>query len=158
MRGSPLDRLELKLPPVLLVAVVAAAMWWLAAVTVSFEAMPLVRGAIALLLAIKGGWIAAAGVIAFRKADTTVNPMTPEESSRVVQHGIYRHTRNPMYLGFLFVLVAWAVWLAAPWALLGPVLYVAWMTRFQILPEERALAERFGDEYRAYCRRTRRWV
>lgn len=158
MRGSPLDRLELKLPPVLLVAVVAAAMWWLAAVTVSFEAMPLVRGAIALLLAIKGGWIAAAGVIAFRKADTTVNPMTPEESSRVVQHGIYRHTRNPMYLGFLFVLVAWAVWLAAPWALLGPVLYAAWMTRFQILPEERALAERFGDEYRAYCRRTRRWV
>lgn len=158
MRVSPLDRLELKLPPVLLVALVAAGMWWLAAVTVSFEAMPLVRGAIALLLAIKGGSIAAAGVIAFRKADTTVNPMTPEESSRVVQHGIYRHTRNPMYLGFLFVLVAWAVWLAAPWALLGPVLYAAWTTRFQILPEERALAERFGDEYRAYCRRTRRWV
>lgn len=158
MTDRRMDRLELKLPPVLLVALVAAGMWWLAAVTVSFEAMPLVRGAFALLLAIKGGWIAAAGVIAFRKAETTVNPMTPEESSRVVQHGIYRYTRNPMYLGFLFVLVAWAVWLAAPWALLGPVLYVAWMTRFQILPEERALAERFGDEYRAYCRRTRRWV
>lgn len=153
-----LKRLELRLPPVVLVALVAAVMWWAARITVSFDAMPLVRGAFALLLVIKGGWIAAAGVMAFRSADTTVNPMTPEASSRVVQHGIYRHTRNPMYLGFLFVLIAWAVWLAAPWALLGPALYVAWMTRFQIVPEERALAGRFGDEFRDYCRRTRRWV
>lgn len=150
--------LELKVPPVLLVALVVAAMWWTARITVSFDAMPLVRGAFALLLAIKGGWVAVAGVVAFRRADTTVNPMTPEASSRVVQHGIYRHTRNPMYLGFLFVLVAWAVWLAAPWALLGPVVYIAWMTRFQIIPEERALAERFGEAYLAYCGRVRRWV
>ncbi len=158
MTDRRLDRLELKLPPVLLVILVAAGMWWLSRATTSFDSGALLRAALALLVAVKGLSIAAAGVMAFRKADTTVNPMTPEESSRVVQHGIYRHTRNPMYLGFLFVLVAWAVWLAAPWALLGPVLYAAWMTRFQILPEERALAERFGDEYVAYCRHTRRWV
>lgn len=153
-----MERLELKLPPVLLVVLVAAGMWWLSRVTITVDAGPLLRGALALLLAGKGLGIVAAAVIAFRKADTTVNPMMPEASSQVVQHGIYRHTRNPMYLGFLFVLFAWAVWLAAPWALLGPVLYVAWMTRFQIVPEERALAERFGDNYRDYCRGTRRWV
>lgn len=158
MRGSVLSRLELRIPPLLVVALLAAGMWWVARASVSFDAMPQVRGAFALLLFIKGAWIAAAGVIAFHKAETTVNPMTPEASSSIVQQGIYRHTRNPMYLGFLFVLVAWAVWLAAPWALLGPVLYVAWMTRFQILPEERALIERFGDDYRDYCRRTRRWI
>lgn len=158
MKGSLLTRLELRLPPLLVVALVAAGMWWLARASVSFDAMPLVRGAFALLLLIKGVWMVVAGLIAFRRADTTVNPMTPEASSQVVQHGIYRHTRNPMYLGFLFVLTAWAVWLAAPWALLGPVLYVVWMTRFQIVPEERALAERFGDNYRDYCQGTRRWV
>ena len=66
--------------------------------------------------------------------------------------------RTGFFLGFLFVLIAWAVWLAAPWALLGPALYVAWMTRFQIVPEKCALAGRFGDEFRDHCRRTRRWV
>lgn len=158
MTDRRMDRLELKLPPVLLVLLVAVVMWWLSRVTITVDSGAWLKGALALLVAVKGLWIAAAGVIAFRKADTTVNPMTPEASSRVVQHGIYRHTRNPMYLGFLFVLVAWAMWLAAPSALLGPVLYIAWMTRFQILPEERALAERFGDEFRDYCRRTRRWA
>lgn len=153
-----MDRLELKVPPVVLILLIAAGMWLLAYATVSFDAMPLVRGAVALLFVIAGVSIVQAGLIAFRKADTTVNPMTPEASSRVVRHGIYRYTRNPMYLGFLFLLVAWAVWLAAPWALLGLVVYVAWMTRLQILPEERALAERFGDDFRDYCRRTRRWI
>lgn len=153
-----MDRLELKIPPVLVVALVAAAMWALARTTLTLDPAPWLRIGSAALLLVKGAWMAAAGVIEFRRASTTVNPMRPNDSSAIVDSGIYRHSRNPMYLGFLFVLLAWAVWLAAPWSLLGPVAFVAWMTRFQIVPEERALAERFGDDYRAYCRRVRRWV
>ena len=148
----------MKIPPVLVVALVAAAMWGIARTTIGVDPAPWLRIGLAALLLIKGAWLAVAGVMEFRRASTTVNPMAPGDSSTVVDSGIYSRSRNPMYLGFVFVLLAWAVWLAAPWALLGPVVLVAWMTRFQIVPEERALVERFGDDYRAYCRRVRRWV
>lgn len=153
-----MSRLELKVPPVVLVLLLAAGMWGVARLTPTFDVAAWVRVGFAALLLVKGAWMALAGVRRFRQASTTVNPMTPDESSVVVDGGIYRHTRNPMYLGLLLVLIAWAVWLASPWALLGPVVFVAWMTRFQIVPEERALTERFGDSYRDYCRRVRRWV
>lgn len=133
-------------------------MWGIAGTTFGIEPVPGLRIGLAAMLLVTGAWLAVAGVIEFRRASTTVNPMAPSDSSTVVDTGVYRYTRNPMYLGFLLVLFAWAAWLAAPWALLGPVVFVAWMTRFQILPEERALLERFGDDYRAYCRRVRRWV
>jgi protein-S-isoprenylcysteine O-methyltransferase Ste14 len=153
-----MHRLELKIPPVVVVALLAVAMWGIARSSFTVDPAPWLRIGLAALLLVKGAWMALAGVLEFRRASTTVNPMRPDESSAVVDTGIYRHTRNPMYLGFAFVLLAWAVWLASPWSLLGPVAYVAWMTRFQIRPEERALAERFGEPYREYCRRVRRWV
>jgi protein-S-isoprenylcysteine O-methyltransferase Ste14 len=151
-------RLELRLPPLLVVMLVGAAMWMIAEATRPVEVAPWLRLGLAALLLITGAWLAVAGVIEFRRASTTVNPMAPGDSSTVVDSGVYRYTRNPMYLGFVFVLLAWAAWLAAPWALLGPAAFVAWMTRLQILPEERALLERFGDDYRAYRERVRRWV
>lgn len=153
-----MKRLELKLPPVLVVVLVAAAMWGIARVTFTVEPAPWLQMALSILLLVKGAWLALAGVREFRRAETTVNPMAPEESSKVVTTGIYRYTRNPMYLGLLCVLLAWAVWLAAPWALLGPVIYVAWMTRFQIIPEERILEKHFGQPYIAYRQRVRRWI
>lgn len=133
-------------------------MWGVARVTYTVEPAPWLRIGLAALLLIKGAWMALAGVLEFRRASTTVNPMAPGEASAVVDSGIYRYTRNPMYLGFGFALLAWAILLAAPWALLGPMVFVVWMTRFQIRPEERALADHFGEDYRAYCRRVRRWV
>ncbi len=153
-----LSRVEAKLPPLLVVALVAAPMWGIARVTVSFEPALWLRLGLAGLLVVTAVVLVVAGLLEFRRASTTVNPMAPEESSTVVQSGVYRYSRNPMYLGFLIALIGWAVWLAAPWALLGPVAYVAWMTRFQILPEERALNEHFGDDFRDYCRRVRRWI
>ena len=76
----------------------------------------------------------------------------------MVTNGIYGFTRNPMYLGLALILLGLAVFLASPWALLGPVGFVAFITRFQIRPEERALQARFGAAYTAYCARVRRWV
>jgi protein-S-isoprenylcysteine O-methyltransferase Ste14 len=113
---------------------------------------------VAIVLAVAGGLVALAGVVAFRRHRTTVNPFTPEQSSSLVDGGIYRFSRNPMYLGFLLALVGWWTYLAN-WvaALLLPV-FVAYMNRFQIQPEERALTERFGGEFLAYCKKVRRWL
>ncbi|MCP2040993.1 protein-S-isoprenylcysteine O-methyltransferase Ste14 [Neisseria sp. HSC-16F19] len=94
----------------------------------------------------------------FRRYQTTVNPFTPDKSSRLVQDGVFRYSRNPMYLGMALLLAAWAWWLAQPCAVLGVALFVLWIQTFQINTEERALTALFGDEYHAYCRRTRRWL
>lgn len=98
------------------------------------------------------------GLLRFRRAHTTVNPLTPQKTSALVTGGIYRLTRNPMYLGLALWLTAWAVHLGSLWPLAGPVLFVAYITRFQILPEERHLHARFGAEYLAYTERVRRWL
>lgn len=95
---------------------------------------------------------------AFRQGRTTINPLRPDRSSQLVSHGIYRLTRNPMYLGQGLLLAAWALWLNQALALFFLPVYIGWLTRFQILPEERILGEKFGLAYAAYQRRVRRWI
>jgi protein-S-isoprenylcysteine O-methyltransferase Ste14 len=87
-----------------------------------------------------------------------VDPTNPEKSTSVVTGGIYRFSRNPMYLGFLLVLAGLAAYLSTPVTLAGPVLFLLYMNRFQILPEERILTKRFGADYENYLRRVRRWL
>jgi protein-S-isoprenylcysteine O-methyltransferase Ste14 len=113
---------------------------------------------IALGLAGVGAALALAGVMAFRRQHTTVNPLTPNASSSVVSSGVYRLSRNPMYLGFLLALAGWAVYLSNAGAALFLPAYVAYMTQFQIKPEERALLAKFGMEFERYRSRVRRWL
>ncbi|WP_119157030.1 methyltransferase family protein [Caldimonas tepidiphila] len=151
--------LELKLPPVALVLILALLMALLPPGPAAASLLPpTLRLPLAVLLLAAGIAIALAGVQAFRRARTTVNPMHPEASSALVSGGIYRHTRNPMYLGMLLALAAWAVWLGglAPW--LGLPAFVLYMNRFQIAAEERALEARFGADFAGYRRRVRRWL
>jgi protein-S-isoprenylcysteine O-methyltransferase Ste14 len=149
--------LELKLPPLLLVALFALAMWLQAeltpALSFNWPGQTLLVG----VLAILGVAIVSAAILTFRQAHTTVDPTQPECSSSVVSHGIYSYTRNPMYLGFCWLLLALALQLGNPLALLWLPLFVAYMTRFQIRPEERALQAKFAVEYSAYLARVRRW-
>jgi protein-S-isoprenylcysteine O-methyltransferase Ste14 len=91
-------------------------------------------------------------------ARTTFNPFDPSQASALVTGGIYRITRNPLYLSLLLLLIAYALRLASWIEALGPVLFVAYVTRYQIIPEERILAEKFGDAFRDYLSRTRRWL
>lgn len=102
--------------------------------------------------------IGSLGVIAFGLHLTTVNPHHRERVTSFVTSGIYRLSRNPMYLGLLFVLCSWAVYLANWDAVLLLPFLVMYMTRFQIKPEERVLTRKFGDEYMEYTRPVRRWV
>ena len=149
--------LELRVPPLVVVAVTAALMglvaWAVPVAEFRFTPPMALAGALAGL----GAAITLAGVIAFRRARTTVNPTTPQASSAVVSTGIYRLTRNPMYLGFLLALVGWSLALGTLLALAPVAGYVAYMNRFQIEPEERALRAKFGAEYEDYLRRVRRW-
>lgn len=116
------------------------------------------RTGLAIGLGIVGTIIAWLGVVCFRQARTTVNPMKPDASSSLVQSGIYRVTRNPMYLGFLFWLMGWAVFLGHLTTFVFLPLFVLYMNAFQIRPEERALSRLFGREFEAYQRKVRRWL
>ena len=115
------------------------------------------RVQISIAIAVAGIALLAVAAVQFWKSKTTVNPMTPEKSSALVTRGVYRWSRNPIYLADAVLLLAWAVYLANPVALLGIALFVLYIDRFQIRPEEEALKKRF-PEYEAYCRRVRRWL
>jgi protein-S-isoprenylcysteine O-methyltransferase Ste14 len=150
--------LELRIPPLLVVAAAAALMWvvarWFPAARVDIFASGIVAAALALF----GVALAAAGVIEFRRAQTTNNPMDPSSTSTLVTCGVYRFTRNPMYLGFVLVLLAWAAFLSNAATLLVIVGFALYLTRFQIMPEERALERAFGADFRAYRAVVRRWL
>jgi protein-S-isoprenylcysteine O-methyltransferase Ste14 len=150
--------MELKVPPLIVALIFGAAMWALSAAAPSLTLDFPGRVPIAAVSILAGMASAAAGVIEFRRARTTVDPRYPESSTSIVSSGIYRVTRNPMYLGFLLWLIALAIYLANPLALAGPIAFVGYMNRFQIRPEERALASRFGSSYVSYLARVRRWI
>ncbi len=148
--------LELKVPPLLLVILIAALMYVCALLfpSVQFGWVPTwVR---ITLLAI-GFLLPLLGWLAFNKAKTTVDPRVPHQSSALVTSGIYRWTRNPMYLGFLIILFTWGLSLQNMAALLGLPVYMFYMNLFQIRPEERQLESRFGDTYVDYKKRVGRW-
>lgn len=150
--------LEARIPPPAAAAATALAMWGIAFFAPQLMLPAGFRSAACIVFAIAGLSFSVAGLFAFRRAQTTANPTKPEAASTLVVTGIYRFTRNPMYVGVVLVLVAWAVFLSSAWALLGPVAFVLFITRFQIAPEERALSKRFGSEYASYKARVRRWL
>lgn len=153
-----LQALELKIPPPALAVLIAGAMWGVTLLAPLLEMPAFIRVTAAVTIALAGGGFSLAAVISFRRARTTVNPMKPETTSSLVCSGIYRATRNPMYVGLLLVLVAWAVFLSSAWALLGPLAFVFYINRFQIAPEEKVLSAMFGTDYAAYKSRVRRWL
>ncbi len=150
--------LELKLPPVAVALGAGGLMWFAARAGGDFDVvLPALRRA-AFVFAVAGALVAVLGVRSFRRARTTVNPIKPESASSLVVTGIYRWTRNPMYLGMLFAVAGWACWLANALAFAGLPAFVVYMNRFQIEPEERALAALFGREFADYRARVRRWL
>jgi protein-S-isoprenylcysteine O-methyltransferase Ste14 len=153
-----MSALELRIPPVALVLLAGAAMWLLSTAAPSYAFQLPYRQAFALVLLAVGAIVAVLGVVSFRRAGTTVNPTRPQATSSLVTTGIYRISRNPMYLGFLLALIGWAVFLANIVAFVLIPAFVIYMDRFQIMPEERALQARFGSEFTAYKAKVRRWV
>lgn len=158
--GVTMAWLELKLPPLLLWLLVAlaisvppmldAAAWW-----PPMHASPFAWGGVLCLLL--GICCCVLGVVSFRLAHTTVNPLHPAAASHLVESGIYRFSRNPMYLGFALMLLGIACWWQSWFGLCWVVAFIAYLQQFQIKPEERALQQVFGEAYLSYCQRVRRW-
>ena len=148
--------LELKLPPPVLALLLALLMWlaplWVAPLPWAWR----IGGAVALLgLGLAIGLVA---VHACWRAGTTIHPTHPMRTTALLTDGAFRYSRNPMYLCQLLCLLAWAAYLSSPLALALTPLFVLYLNRFQIAPEERALAALFGARYAAYQAQVRRWL
>lgn len=147
--------LENRIPPPLVFLTTA----WLMGVFGGPEVLsPGLRLLVLVVCLLPGGYLAPRAFLRFRRAGTTPSPIRIEGASVLVTDGVYAYTRNPMYLSLVCLLVSRAAWLNSAWAFLGPVMFIAYITRFQILPEERALEALFGEEYRRYQQRVRRWI
>lgn len=112
----------------------------------------------ALALLSAGIGVAVAGAVSFVRAGTTVDPLHPERATALVTSGVYRITRNPMYVGMALAVAAFSVWLGTWLGVVGIVAFVAWIDRVQIPAEERALDAHFGAAFAAYRDRVRRWL
>ncbi|WP_308845535.1 methyltransferase family protein [Oxalicibacterium faecigallinarum] len=118
----------------------------------------LLRMEIGVTLAQISALIALIAFVCMWRARTTINPLQPDKASSLVTNGIFRFSRNPLYLSLLLLLIAYAIRLESAMVWIGPCAFVAYVTRFQIVPEERVLTEKFGQAYVAYKGRTRRWL
>jgi protein-S-isoprenylcysteine O-methyltransferase Ste14 len=153
-----MSSLELKIPPPA-VALLGGILMWLVSLQVApLEVPSRPRVSVALVLASIGLAFGIAGMVSVWRAGTTMNPVRPMATSALVVSGVFRFTRNPMYLSLVLYLLAWGVYLSNVWALLLVPVFMLYINEFQIKPEERALSSLFGPEYAAYKGRVRRWL
>ncbi|MGF1716266.1 isoprenylcysteine carboxylmethyltransferase family protein [Photobacterium chitinilyticum] len=147
----------LKLPPPALLLITIGGMYLLSIYwpiwTFSFWGQSMM----ALVCCLCGTLVGLAGIVSFAKVRTTVNPHNPHKASSLVTSGIYRFSRNPMYLGLVLLLIAAFLYLSTFSSLVMIPLFIFYMNNFQIGPEEDVLEALFGDEYRQYCEQVRRW-
>lgn len=113
---------------------------------------------ISLFLLILGLTVFILAVKAFNRQKTTVNPLEPRQASSLVSSGIFKYSRNPMYLGMLIILLAISFKFNLVGGIVISLFFYLFITKFQILPEEEAMNELFGDEFIEYSTRTRRWI
>ena len=151
-------KLDNKVPPPAVALLIAATMWHLSSYELALSLSAEMSEILILFLVIVGVSFDVCGLLAFRQLKTTINPMSPNKTSALVTGGIYRLSRNPMYVRLFLFLMAWAIQLSMLWPFIGPVLFVIYITRFQITPEERVMESKFGDEYLIYKNKVRRWL
>ena len=148
--------METKIPPPLVTLVFALSIYFSRGMFPAVEAQySFYLGAFLLLL---GFFILISAVRLFRKDKTTVNPLSPEQATKLVTGGIFKHSRNPMYLGMGFVLGSMAVFFNVIGGIILISLFCVYITKFQIIPEERAMSELFSEEFDRYVQKTRRWI
>ena len=153
-----MSRLEHKIPPPLVGLLCALLMWGLSTQTPVIHWWGVTAQIVTGVLVVIGLFLDSGGLVSFIRKKTTINPIKIEKASALVTGGVYRFTRNPMYLGMAFLLSALAVWLQSPASFIGPAIFVGYITRFQIIPEERTLLMLFGQNYSEYMARVRRWL
>ncbi len=150
--------LENKIPPPVVCLVFALLIWAISTATPTARILSDQQAlVVAIALLVLGIGFVIAGGISFRAAATTVNPLKPESASSLVTSGVFKYSRNPMYVGMTIILLAWTTYLATPFGLVAVFSFMVYIQRFQITPEERALVKLFGVEFEAYQVTVRRW-
>jgi protein-S-isoprenylcysteine O-methyltransferase Ste14 len=153
-----MSSLDNRIPPPVVTLAVGLAMAAGALAAPTYPIPLVIRLAVAGGLLLFAGLVGGGAIAAFGKAKTTINPVHIESASALVTSGAFRITRNPMYLAMVLLLTAEAVIYGRPALLLGPLLFLVFITRFQIVPEERVMQAKFGQAYTAYRARVRRWL
>lgn len=153
-----MSSIDHKVPPPVIALACAGLAWAFARYAPGFTYQLPARLPVAALLVLAGFALDLSGLLVFRKAKTTLNPLSPGSSTAIVQNGPYAFTRNPMYLGMALVLLGYCTYLANLLSVMAVVAFVAYITCFQIVPEERLLLAKFGDAYARYLKTVRRWL
>ena len=153
--------LENRIPPPLVMVPFGSGMWGIQRITSTLSTgapgIAVTYLTVGVFLVV-GLFFSISGVVSFRQAKTTVNPLKPESATSLVTSGIYQHSRNPMYVGFVLYLCAWAAYLNSIWSIGLIVLFATYLHRFQILPEEKALERIFGQDFINYKGQVRAWL
>ena len=152
-----LEFLNHKIPPPVILLISGIAIWLfknIAPLPIPYS----IRAILGTLFIIFGFGLDLVGLLEFRKFQTTMNPLKPENASKIVQTGIYSKTRNPMYLGMVFVLIGWSIISKASFGILIIPMFIKYIETFQIKPEEEILSSQFGDEYDNYRTKVARWI
>jgi protein-S-isoprenylcysteine O-methyltransferase Ste14 len=151
-------KLALKVPPPIQALVCGFLMWMIDRQLPGGRLESAIQLPITILFAVSGIVLVVYSMLAFRRASTTVDPFHPEEASQLVVDGFFGYSRNPMYVSLALVLIGWAIWLGSVYNVAVLVLFVTYITFFQIKPEEEAMRSLFGETYEHYCSRVRRWI
>lgn len=150
--------LEKRVPPPVVTSIAAISIFLLARTQAPMAVPKATLAALTGLCVFLALLLIIPSLLAFYRARTTLNPLHPEKTCRLVTSGLYRVSRNPMYLGLAFMLMAWSIHLAFWQGLFIVVIFIAYIQRFQIVPEERALLAKFGEEFERYKTQVRPWL
>lgn len=150
--------MKLRVPPPVVTATCGLLMWLVARhvplAHFAFDAQQVM----ALAFVTAGGLLMSIAAWQFQRARTTINPMKPGNASTLVTNGVFAVSRNPIYVADLLFLIAVGLWFGSALSFLWLPVFVVYMNRFQIVPEEEALARLFGGDYLVYRARVRRWI
>ena len=113
---------------------------------------------VGIFLLLLGFLILISAVRLFRIDQTTVNPLSPMQATKLVTEGIFKFSRNPMYLGMACVLASLAMFFNIIGGIVFITLFCAYITKFQIVPEEKAMLDLFSEDFDQYKQTTRRWI
>ncbi len=150
--------MKLLIPPPVQAIICAGLMWLIAKQFPQFGFSVALQEPVAILICIFGIAIDLISVGLFAQKKTTVSPFSPNKTANLVTSGLYQFTRNPMYLGMVFILTGLGVWLGNFAAFLMVPCFIGYITKLQIIPEEEILLEKFGEDFGEYMLRVRRWI
>lgn len=153
-----MKKLELLIPPPVVALISVFLIWIISLIFPGLSFDFIGRRFVVLALLIIGGMFGLGGILQFERKQTTMNPAKPQNSRILITKGIYAVSRNPMYMGILWGLIAYIIYLGNILSVLGAIFFVFYITEYQIKPEEKELHKKFGRLYRAYTKKVRRWI